>query len=47
MKGVGEPCAGEPHARFDVAAGGRRRPVGNVRAVAEASRRPYIAVKPT
>jgi hypothetical protein len=22
MKGVGEPCAGEPHARFDAAVGG-------------------------
>jgi hypothetical protein len=28
MKGVGEPCAGEPHARFDAAAGGAARPVG-------------------
>jgi hypothetical protein len=25
---VGEPCAGEPHARFDVAAGGKPRSVG-------------------
>ena len=24
VKGVGEPCAGEPHARFEVAAGGDR-----------------------
>ncbi|MFZ0976065.1 MAG: hypothetical protein WAN22_27835, partial [Solirubrobacteraceae bacterium] len=24
MKDVGEPCAGEPHARFDVAAGGNQ-----------------------
>ena len=28
MKDVGEPCAGEPHARFEAAAGGARRPVG-------------------
>jgi RNA-directed DNA polymerase len=28
MKGVGEPCAGEPHARIDVAGGGATRPVG-------------------
>src|SRR6266536_1583848 len=27
VKNVGEPCAGEPHARFEVAAGGNR-PVG-------------------
>ena len=25
MKNVGEPCAGEPHARFDAAAGGNQR----------------------
>ncbi len=24
VKDVGEPCAGEPHARFEVAAGGNR-----------------------
>ena len=28
MNGVGEPCAGEPHARFDAAAGGNPGPVG-------------------
>jgi hypothetical protein len=28
VKNVGEPCAGEPHARFDAAAGGNR-PVGH------------------
>jgi hypothetical protein len=28
VKGVGEPCAGEPHARFDVAAGGNRNQSG-------------------
>jgi hypothetical protein len=34
-KDVGEPCAGEPHARFEVAAGGIWRAVGNaVRALA-------------
>ena len=32
VKGVGEPCAGEPHARIDVAAGGNRKPVGPARA---------------
>ena len=35
VKDVGEPCAGEPHARFEVAAGGIWRAVGNaVRALA-------------
>jgi hypothetical protein len=24
VKNVGEPCAGEPHARFEVAAGGNQ-----------------------
>jgi hypothetical protein len=24
VKNVGEPCAGEPHARFDAAAGGNQ-----------------------
>jgi hypothetical protein len=28
VKGVGEPCAGEPHARFEVAAGGNRNQSG-------------------
>ena len=28
VKGVGEPCAGEPHARIEVAAGGNRKKVG-------------------
>ncbi len=32
VKNVGEPCAGEPHARFDVAAGGNQVPVGPARA---------------
>ena len=40
VKNVGEPCEGEPHARFEVAAGGTRhqsaQPCG-----AGASRRPY------
>jgi hypothetical protein len=40
-KNVGEPCAGEPHARIEAAAGGNRHqsalPHG-----AGASRRPYI-----
>ena len=40
---VGEPCAGEPHARFDAAAGGNPGPVGQPRGPAEASRRPYAA----
>ncbi|MEA2186817.1 MAG: hypothetical protein QOK16_1828 [Solirubrobacteraceae bacterium] len=29
VKNVGEPCAGEPHARFEVAAGGTWHSVGN------------------
>jgi hypothetical protein len=41
VKNVGEPCAGEPHARIEVAAGGnqasRALPHG-----AGASRRPYL-----
>jgi hypothetical protein len=28
VKDVGEPCAGEPHARFEVAAGGNRNQSG-------------------
>jgi hypothetical protein len=40
MKGVGEPCAGEPHARIDVAGGGARRPVGKPARLADASSRP-------
>ncbi|MCA1700223.1 MAG: hypothetical protein LC790_15495, partial [Actinobacteria bacterium] len=28
MKNVGEPCAGEPHARFDAAAGGDQHQSG-------------------
>ena len=39
---VGEPCAGEPHARFDAAAGGNHGQSGqHGRAAARASRRPY------
>ena len=38
---VGEPCAGEPHARFDAAAGGNPGPVGHAARSPEASRRPY------
>ena len=38
---VGEPCAGEPHARFDVAAGGNPGPVGKAVRSLDASRRPY------
>ena len=40
---VGEPCAGEPHARFDVAAGGNPGPVGKAVRSPDASRRPYKA----
>jgi putative transposase len=44
VKNVGEPCAGEPHARIEVAAGGNRTqsalPHG-----AGASRRPYISLE--
>jgi hypothetical protein len=38
---VGEPCAGEPHARFDAAAGGNPGPVGYAARSPDASRRPY------
>jgi hypothetical protein len=38
---VGEPCAGEPHARFDAAAGGNLGPVGYAVRCQDASRRPY------
>jgi hypothetical protein len=38
---VGEPCAREPHARFDEAAGGNPRPVGDATQSPEPSRRPY------
>jgi len=43
VNGVGEPCAGEPHARFDAAAGGNPRPVGHAARSPDASRRPYEA----
>ncbi len=39
VKNVGEPCAGEPHARIDVAAGGNQRQSATPRG-AGASRRP-------
>ena len=43
MNDVGEPCAGEPHARFDAAAGGNNASRASTRrAAADASRRPYI-----
>jgi hypothetical protein len=41
---VGEPCAGEPHARFDAAAGGNLGPVGYAVRCQDASRRPYKAL---
>jgi putative transposase len=41
VKNVGEPCAGEPHARIEVAAGGNRHQSAQPRG-AGASRRPYI-----
>src|SRR6266536_3460843 len=44
VKNVGEPCAGEPHARFEVAAGGNLRQSALPRG-AGASRRPYIELK--
>jgi hypothetical protein len=40
VKNVGEPCAGEPHARFEVAAGGIWHQSALPRG-AGASRRPY------
>src|SRR6266540_762750 len=43
VKNVGEPCAGEPHARFEVAAGGNLRQSALPRG-AGASRRPYISL---
>jgi hypothetical protein len=41
VKNVGEPCAREPHARFEAAAGGNQAPVDSGRAEPGASRRPY------
>ena len=41
VKDVGEPGAGEPHARFDEAAGGNQRQSATPRG-AGASRRPYL-----
>ena len=41
VKNVGEPCAGEPHARIEVAAGGDLRQSAVPRG-AGASRRPYV-----
>ena len=46
MNGVGEPCAGEPHARFDGAGGGARRPVGKPARLANASSRPCALEQP-
>ena len=44
VKDVGEPCAGESHARFEVAAGGNRNQSGyHSRTETGASRRPYSA----
>ncbi len=40
VKDVGEPCEGEPHARFDAAAGGDQRQSVTHRAAPGASRRP-------
>ena len=40
VKNVGEPCAGEPHARFDVAAAGNQASRQSPRGPG-ASRRPY------
>ena len=40
---AGEPCAGEPHARSDAAAGGNPGPVGTAAWPPDASRRPYKA----
>ena len=36
VKNVGEPCAGEPHARFDVAAGGDQTSRANTRRAVQA-----------
>src|SRR6266542_5833801 len=44
VKNVGEPCAGEPHARIEVAAGGNRHQSAMPRG-AGASRRPYISLE--
>ena len=42
VNGVGEPCAGEPHARFEAAAGGNHDQSGQRgRTRLGASRRPY------
>jgi len=41
VKNVGEPCAGEPHARFEVAAGGNQTSRASTAARSGASRRPY------
>ncbi len=46
VKDVGEPCAGEPHARFEVAAGGNRCQSALPRG-AGASRRPYGRTRPS
>jgi hypothetical protein len=42
-KNVGEPCAGEPHARIEAAAGGNRHQSAMPHG-AGASRRPYISL---
>jgi Group II intron, maturase-specific domain len=41
VNAVGEPCAGEPHPRFDASAGGNPGPIGTAARFPDASRRPY------
>ncbi len=36
VRDVGEPCAGEPHARFEVAAGGNQTSRANTRRTVQA-----------
>jgi hypothetical protein len=36
VKNVGEPCAGEPHARFEVAAGGNQTSRASTRRAVQA-----------
>jgi hypothetical protein len=48
VKNVGEPCAGEPHARFEVAAGGNQTSRASTRRAVQAPPvDPTVASAPT
>ena len=46
VNGVGEPCAGEPHARFEVAGTGNGADLAKVTGVAQPSGKPAATKAP-